>query len=120
VTLFESSVLQIEDFQAELNLPYLTMHKNNFTFKDYFFTLCEQKAQEYKICFAAFSDNVSETKPIGPNLWIESTLLSSLIFPRSSALQRISLFDPDDVLKENKTMHFSMASKNFCSRHGVG
>ncbi len=41
--------------------------------------------------------NGSETKPVGPNLRIESTLLSSLIFPRSSALQRISLFDPEDV-----------------------
>jgi len=68
---------------------------------------------------AAFSHNGSETKPVGPNLRIESTLLSSLIFPRSSALQRISLFDPDDVLKENKTLHFSMASKNFRSHHGV-
>jgi hypothetical protein len=46
---------------------------------------------------AAFSHNGSETKPVGPNLRIESTLLSSLIFLRSSALQRISLFDPDDV-----------------------
>jgi hypothetical protein len=126
VRILRYSVLKTEDSQAVLNSPYLIMHvvciiylKNNFLFQDYFFVCVNKKPRNIR-SVAAFSDNVSETKPIGPNLWIESTLLSSLIFPRSSALQRISLFDPDDVLKENKTMHFSMAFTNFLSHHGVG
>ena len=81
---------QMEQVAAQSHVESVIYFKYNFLF-------CVNKKPRNIRSVAAFSHNGSETKPVGTNLRIESTLLSSLIFPRSSALQRISLFDPDDV-----------------------